>query len=65
MITKDPKAVESCVQAAFVAMFPNGNVLFVPSVFSLAIECFTGRYADYQAVDARYHDFEHTLQGTL
>ena len=24
-----------------------------------------GHYENYQAVDARYHDFEHTLQGTL
>ena len=39
--------------------------MFVPRVFGWAIECFTGNYRDYQAVDARYHDFEHTLQGTL
>lgn len=46
-------------------MFPKGDEMFVPQVFGWAIECFTGNYADYQAVDARYHDFEHTLQGTL
>lgn len=39
--------------------------MFVPRVFGWAIECFTGGYGDYQPVDARYHDFEHTLQGTL
>jgi hypothetical protein len=38
---------------------------FVPHAFRLFVECFSGRYADYQAVDARYHDLEHTLQGTL
>ncbi len=65
MVTKDPTAVELHVQAAYLAMFPRGDLLFVPRVFGLAIECFTGQYADYQAVDARYHDFEHTLQGTL
>src|SRR6266700_8207132 len=65
MVTKDPTAVELHVQAAYLAMFPEGNQLFVPRVFGLAIECFPGQYADYQAVDARYHDFEHTLQGTL
>jgi len=37
----------------------------VPRVFGWAIECFTGGYRDYQAVDAQYHNFEHTLQGTL
>ena len=46
-------------------MFPGADPMFVPRVFGWAIECFTGNYRDYQAVDARYHDFEHTLQGTL
>ncbi len=63
--TNDSTAVETQVQSAYLAMFPDGDRLFVPRVFGLAIDCFTGQYADYQAVDARYHDFEHTLQGTL
>ena len=63
--TKDPTAVEMEVQSAYLAIFPQGDRLFVPRVFGLAIECFTGHYSDYQAVDASYHDFEHTLQGTL
>jgi hypothetical protein len=63
--TKDPTAVETEVQSAYMALFPTGDRLFVPRAFGLAIECFTGHYSDYQAVDARYHDFEHTLQGTL
>ena len=63
--TKDPTAVEVEVQGACRAMFPEADPLFVPRVFGWAIECFTGNYQDYQAVDAQYHDFEHTLQGTL
>src|SRR5215831_11609377 len=63
--TKDPTAVEVEVQAAYRTMFPRGDRLFVPRIFGWAIECFTGHYRDYQAVDALYHDFEHTLQGTL
>jgi len=63
--TQDPTAVEVEVQAAYLTLFPNRDALFVPRVFGWAIECFTGNYADYRAVDARYHDFEHTLQGTL
>jgi hypothetical protein len=63
--TKDPTAVEMEVQAACRAMFPGADPLFVPRVFGWAIECFTGNHRDYQAVDARYHDFEHTLQGAL
>jgi hypothetical protein len=63
--TKDPTAVGAQAQAAYLAMFPDGDLLFVPRVFSWAVQCFTGNYRDFQAVDARYHDFEHTLQGTL
>jgi hypothetical protein len=63
--TNDPTAVESHVQSAYLSMFPAGDRLFVSRAFGLAIECFSGHYSDYQAVDARYHDFEHTLQGTL
>jgi len=63
--TKDPAAVANAVQTAYLAMFPQDDRLFVPGAFASASDCFTGRYADYQAVDTDYHDFEHTLQGTL
>ena len=54
------------LQAAYRAMFRGADDLFVPQIFGhWVIDCFTGRYGDYQPVDARYHDFEHTLQGTL
>jgi hypothetical protein len=63
--TNDPTEVQVEVQAAYLALFPAGDPLFVPRVFGWTIECFTGNYADFQAIDARYHDLEHTLQGTL
>jgi hypothetical protein len=63
--TRNPTAVQAQVRAAYLAMFPTGDGSFVPRAFGWAEDCFVGRYADYQAVDARYHDFEHTLQGTL
>src|ERR1700689_5185854 len=63
--TKDPHAVTAEVQDVFLTVFPQGDPQFVPRIFGWATECFTGQYSDYQAVDARYHDFEHTLQGTL
>jgi hypothetical protein len=65
VVTHDPPAVKTEVQAAYLAMFPQGDHDFVGRVFGWAEECFAGRYADYQPIDARYHDFEHTLQGTL
>jgi hypothetical protein len=46
-------------------MFPAGDQEFVSRAFGWAADCFEGRLPDYQAIDARYHDFEHTLQGTL
>jgi hypothetical protein len=63
--TKDPVAVGGEVQAIYLALFPEGDPLYVSRVFGWVIECFNGRYRDYQAVDALYHDLEHTLQGTL
>ncbi|MDB6125765.1 MAG: hypothetical protein JWQ71_4758 [Pedosphaera sp.] len=63
--TKDPTAVEAEVQSAYLTMFPHGDKQFVARAFGWAVDAFTGNYADYQAVDAQYHDFEHTLQGTL
>jgi hypothetical protein len=63
--TNDPSAVEAEVQSACLTMFPHADKLFVSQVFGWVTDCFTGNYADYQPVDAQYHDFEHTLQGTL
>src|SRR5438034_5772973 len=63
--TKDLAAVEREVQAVYVAMFPQAGRSFVPTALGWLKDCFAGKYKDYQASDARYHDLEHTLQGTL
>ncbi len=65
VVTRDPTAVEMEVQSAYLEMFPKGDRLYVPRLFGWVLECFTGNYEDYLPVDTRYHDFEHTLQGTL
>src|SRR5687767_8284223 len=46
-------------------LFSDADRSFVPRAFEWASQCFEGRYDNYQAIDAGYHDFEHTLQGTL
>ena len=46
-------------------MYPEVSDRLVAVSFRRAIDCFSGRRPGYQAVDARYHDLEHTLQGTL
>ena len=63
--TKDPLAVAAQVRTDYLAMFPEGERRFVPRAFSWALDCFTGRDREYLPIDARYHDLEHTLQGTL
>lgn len=63
--TRSPAEMESQVQAIYLEMFPHGNPGFTSTAFALAKRCFEGEYPGYQAIDARYHDFEHTLQGTL
>ena len=63
--TKNPGAVQHEVEAASLEMFPGEDQGFVSRSFQWAIDCFSGNCPDYQAIDARYHDLEHTLQGTL
>jgi len=63
--TRNPAQVEKAVCEVYARLFPEGDQSFVPRAFEWARQCFSGRYAEYQAIDARYHDFEHTLQGTL
>ncbi len=63
--TKNPTAVAAEVQAAYLGMFPDGERTWVPRTFDWVVACFIRGCADYQAVDTRYHDLEHTLQGAL
>ncbi len=63
--TKDPTAVEEEARSIYAAMFPHAAPAFVPRIFLWATECFRGEFNGYQAIDAKYHDLEHTLQGTL
>jgi hypothetical protein len=63
--TRDPNAVESEVLSIYANLFPAAGREFVPQAFAWAGQCFAGRHLDYQPIDARYHDFEHTLQGAL
>lgn len=63
--TRNPTAVEAEVTTLYRDLFPGGNAAFVREAFKWTLDCFEGRYAEFQAIDARYHDLEHTMQGTL
>lgn len=58
-------AAEAEVQQVYLTAFPDGAPDFVSEAFQWTTDCFAGRYPGYQPIDARYHDLEHTLQGTL
>jgi hypothetical protein len=63
--TRDSVAVEREVQGTYVSIYPGGDRTFVPTAFRWLRDAFEGRHKDYQAIDAEYHDLEHTMQGTL
>jgi hypothetical protein len=63
--TRVPGEVEKQVQQIYGVLFPQADAGFVARAFAWADQCFNGRHNDYRPIDARYHDFEHTLQGTL
>ena len=63
--TKNPSAVRAEADAIYAELFPKGDVALVGQAFEWAGQCFGGQCEGYQAIDSLYHDFEHTLQGTL
>jgi len=63
--TRDLAAVQGEVESIFSSLFPEADSGFIDEAFGWTEQWFTGKYSGYQAIDARYHDLEHTLQGTL
>lgn len=63
--TKEPAAVCAYVQSIFVSEGWMASVPLIERLFSEVTRMFTGHYPGYQAIDMRYHDFEHTLQATV
>lgn len=63
--TKSLEAVRAHALAIYLELFPDGTHAFIHDAFSWAADAFAGRYKDFQPIDAKYHDLEHTLQGTI
>jgi hypothetical protein len=63
--TRSVQAVREQAIQVFERLFPKADSRYIKKAFDWAEAAFSGRYADYQAIDAKYHDFEHTLQGAL
>jgi len=63
--TSDSVAVETVVDAIYRDMFEDADEGVVATAFNGIRDCFEGKLPGYQAIDAAYHDLEHTMQGTL
>lgn len=63
--TRDAAAVEDEVHSIYATLYPGTPGDFVRQAFGWATRCFAGGHPDYLPIDARYHDLEHTMQGTL
>jgi len=63
--TKNPSAVAALVRDIFDRLFPGAVPTLLDRAFHEVALLFAGRHPDYQAIDLRYHDFEHTLQATV
>jgi len=63
--TKSPDEVLKAVKAAFSDIGAETSHPLLDRLFEDVAGMFAGRYAGYQAIDMRYHDFEHTLQATV
>ena len=63
--TKDLPAVRRVVAEIYQELFPSGLATFIETTFRWVTDAFAGNYGDFQRIDAKYHDLEHTLQVTL
>lgn len=63
--TKNPAAVRAAVDSLYLGIFPEGDAGLAGRIFDCVVACFRGDCANYLPIDTRYHDLEHTLQGTL
>jgi hypothetical protein len=63
--TQRSDAVEKQVVSIYSRIYPQADRTFVGRAFEWAKQSFSGNYGDYQPIDTRYHNFEHTMQGTF
>jgi len=63
--TSNPITVAATVEQIQHRLYPGHPATVLRRLFADVQAMFEGRYLDYQAIDLRYHDFQHTLQATL
>jgi hypothetical protein len=63
--TRDVRAVLSECHDSWRSIAGPGEAGWLDQAFMALEDAFAGRHPDFEALDARYHDLEHTMQGTL
>jgi hypothetical protein len=63
--TKQPAAVFKAVKEAFAGIGAEASFPLLERLFADVTGMFDGHYPGYQAIDMRYHDYEHTMQATV
>ena len=63
--TKNAAALSAFVQETFSELYVGHPHAWAQRLFREIEALFKGDYPGYAPGDLRYHDFEHTLQGTL
>ncbi|MBX3745777.1 MAG: hypothetical protein KF833_10765 [Verrucomicrobiae bacterium] len=63
--TRNPGAVLDVCESAWRIIGGNHPPPVLGRVFAWVQRAFAGHHPDFEPLDTRYHDFEHTLQGTV
>ncbi len=63
--TRDAHAVPNRIRELLRSIHPHADFTFFDAIFAEVGRMFRGEFGDYQPIDLRYHDFQHTLQATL
>ncbi len=63
--TKQPAAVLKAVKEAFAGIGAQASFPLLERLFDDVTGMFEGHYPGYQAIDMKYHDYEHTMQATI
>ncbi|MCC7374905.1 MAG: HD domain-containing protein [Verrucomicrobiales bacterium] len=63
--TRDTQAVRNVCEASWKEILGRDDAGLLGRGFAWLIEAFAGRNPEFEPLDTRYHDLEHTMQGTL
>lgn len=63
--TRDADSVATRIRELLSAIDPEADLTFFNSLFAEVGTMFRGDFGDFQPIDLKYHDYQHTLQATL